>query len=239
MNNNGWIKLYRKLNDNELSNDIEALGLFTWLLTNVNRKDGTFTTGRLWLGNKFKINPLKAYRLLKRLDKKYNVITLKANNKYTQISVRNWSKYQEGVLDVNNQRTTSEQQVNTKQEYKNKEERGEVVEDTKTVEEIRDFWNGEYGTKYTSVIGFQDNALFWLTQYSLDDIKLAIKNIRRSEYWRNEMTPLIFFRRKSPSKEPVDYIAQFMNIKASPVKKEQPQGVFAQIVQHERERGLL
>lgn len=53
------------------------------------------------------------------------MVNIKSNNKYSVISISNWSEYQEGVnTSVNNNSTTTQQQLNTKQELRIKKEEG-------------------------------------------------------------------------------------------------------------------
>ncbi len=128
--NNGWIKLYRKSKDNPLTRDFIAWGIFTWIMLTVDRERGEMKIGRFWASEYFNLNPSTFYKALKRLEKKYKVVTLISNNKYTTIRLLNWAKYQSNEEVVtqssNNKVTTKEQQSNTLQEYKNiriKEER--------------------------------------------------------------------------------------------------------------------
>lgn len=88
---------------------------------------GRYTCGRFQLAELTGLAPITAYRALNRLEQKWKICTQRKNNKFTEIIILNWSKYQalqDNVnSEVNNKRTTSEQQVNTKQELriKNKE----------------------------------------------------------------------------------------------------------------------
>ena len=103
--NNGWIKLYRKSKDHPLMKDFTAWGVFTWILLSVDKDTGEVTTGRFWVSQELGINPSTFYKALRRLEKKYMVVTLISNNKNTTIRVLNWDKYQqkkETVTQVDN-----------------------------------------------------------------------------------------------------------------------------------------
>jgi lipopolysaccharide export LptBFGC system permease protein LptF len=81
-------------------------------------------SGRFWASERLGINPITYYKILKRLEKKYDLVTLKSNNKNTTILVNKWHAYQDqSNNESNNQVTTKEQQSNTTQELriKNKE----------------------------------------------------------------------------------------------------------------------
>lgn len=89
----GWVKLHRKLLENAgLMHDHNALVVFVGLLLKANSK-GEWSGGRNQLGEMLNINPRTLYDVLQRL-KTQQVINIKSNNKYSVISICNWSKYQ-------------------------------------------------------------------------------------------------------------------------------------------------
>lgn len=94
--NNGWIKLHRKLNDNKLIKDTNALQIFIWVLLNVDKNTGTIKIGRKWLSGLLGLNPNTFYGCLTRLSQTYRILetTTIDNNQATQIRVLNWAKYQ-------------------------------------------------------------------------------------------------------------------------------------------------
>ncbi len=131
--NEGWIKLHRKLKDNDIFCDPIAFTLFNWLLLSVNKETGEYKAGRYQLSEILKINSNTLYKALKRLEKKYKMVTLTSNNKYTKITLLNWSKYQDRneivTQDSNNKVTPGEQQSNNKVTLnKNKELRNKNKE---------------------------------------------------------------------------------------------------------------
>lgn len=129
--NEGWIKLYRKSKDNPLMRDYTAWGIFCWILLTVDRKTAEMTLGRFWASEYFKISPNTFYSALKRLEKKYKVITLSSNNRFTTVRVLNWAKYQDreqsSTQVINNTSTQPTTQASTHiQEVENKELRIET-----------------------------------------------------------------------------------------------------------------
>lgn len=84
---------------------------------------------------------------------------------------------------------------------------------TEVAEEVLNYWNEKYNTKFKSIAGIKDNVGVWLTYHSLEDFKKAIDNIVLSKFWKDKMTPTILFRRKNPRGEAVDYIEELINIK--------------------------
>lgn len=117
--NSGWIKLHRKILENEhLARDDTACLLFVKLLLLVDKTSGQYTTGRYKLALFFESKPITIYKALKRLEK-WNIIELSSNNKNTHIRICNWQEYQSFS---NNEVTTKEQQSNNKVTHnKNKE----------------------------------------------------------------------------------------------------------------------
>lgn len=119
---NTWVKLYRKIAEHPVIKDAAACQILLLLFTKVDKKTGKFTTGRFILSEQLGMNPSTLYKVLKRLEKKYEMVTLDSNNKFTEISLLNWAKYNDYIKEVtqsgNNKVTTKEQQSNTKQDIK-------------------------------------------------------------------------------------------------------------------------
>ncbi len=132
--NKGYIKIYRKMLDNPvIMKDSDHLAIFTYLLLNATFKEiktifdgneillkkGELVTGRKIISEKLKINENKTQRVLDRLEK-CKVIEQQKTNRGRLISIKNWCRYQSDEQhfeqQMNNKRTTSEQQVNTIQE---------------------------------------------------------------------------------------------------------------------------
>lgn len=114
---NTWVKLYRKLGDNDIMFDDKGLRVFVWLLIHVDKKTGTITAGRHQIARELKMNSNTVYKVLSRLSKKYKIVTLNSNNKFTEIGLSQWASYNpygEMVTQGgNNKVTTKQQQSNT------------------------------------------------------------------------------------------------------------------------------
>jgi hypothetical protein len=123
--NDTWIKLYRKITESDVFQDPKAFQLFVWLLISVDKKTGKIKVGRFWLADVLKTNPNTLKDVIKRLEKKYKIITTSSTNKFTEIGLINWAKYQAKMLPTpqgdTNKTPTKHQQNTTIQEYKNKE----------------------------------------------------------------------------------------------------------------------
>lgn len=158
----GWIKLYRSLRNKAFySNDSEKVHLWIHLLLKANHsgreemfagvpffcKSGQFTTGRKQLSIETGINESKVERILTYFEKTEQQIEQRKSNGNRLISIINWCDFQEAEQQieqrVNNDRTTSEQRVNTLQECKeskndnNEEKEISTIVDTKKKDEER------------------------------------------------------------------------------------------------------
>lgn len=120
MNNETWIKLYRKTNYNGIMRDLSAWAVFSWLLINVDYETGKRTMGRFQISDELGIKPNTLYKVLHRLEKKWGVIQLTSQKTYTEVLVVNWAKYQHNKSDESNASQTPVKQSsttsNTKQE---------------------------------------------------------------------------------------------------------------------------
>ena len=136
----GWIKLHRKLYEKGFSGMPDYVAIWLYILVHAQHKDqeivlnkqvvkinrGSLITGRKKLSSVTGVSESKTYRILKYLEIEQQIEQQKFN-KFTVISIVNYDKYQaseqEDAQQVNNRRTTDEQQMNT---YKNvKKEKNE------------------------------------------------------------------------------------------------------------------
>lgn len=134
--NGGYIKLYRKMLDNSVCmKDSTHFALWCWLLMNacwkptkvtfggktITLKPGQLTTGRNKIAKALSEQASKIYRTLSQFETE-QLIEQRTDRQCTLITILNWDKYQESEQaceqEVNNDRTTSEQRNDTKEEYK-------------------------------------------------------------------------------------------------------------------------
>ena len=152
---NGWLKLWRKVQDNLVfQRDRTAWHIFEVLLINCDLS-GKWSGGRFTLAVLGGEHPNTTYKALKRLEKA-KMVTLSSNNKYTDVYICNWSKYQGGGNNTsNNKVTTKEQQSNNngntinKNNTKNKELRIKKIDTTTIVVDdyitFKETWKKVYG----------------------------------------------------------------------------------------------
>lgn len=155
----GWIKIHRKILDNPIvCKDSDTLAIWIYLLLNathqeydvlfkgerITLKEGQLITGRKSIAEKLKVSESKVQRVLKTLEIEQQ-IEQQTNSQNRLISIVNWNKYQETEQQieqqVNNERTTSEQRVNTNKNVKNikndkNERNNKVSKKEKTFDEL-------------------------------------------------------------------------------------------------------
>ncbi len=133
----GWIKLHRKVLENPIvTKDNDHLAVWIWLLLNASHREhpavfngekitlkpGQLITGRKKLAEECRISESKANRIISEF-KSEQQIEQQTNRHGSLISILRWDEYQKSEQQngqlMNNQWTTNEQPVNTKQECKN------------------------------------------------------------------------------------------------------------------------
>lgn len=109
----GYIKLYRSINQNDLLDyDNNCYIVFTKLLTRCDRMTGSYRTGRNRLAAICNMKPSTVRDALNRLEAA-TMIRQQADSKATTIYICNWWKYQQ---DDDSKPTAARQQTDTKQE---------------------------------------------------------------------------------------------------------------------------
>ena len=116
--------------------DTDYLAVWMYLLLNATHKEmavmfcgqkimihpGQLITGRKKIAEKFNISESKVQRILKTFESEQQ-IKQQNGNKNRLITVLNWSNYQQSEQQteqqLNNKRTTTEQQLNTNKKEKN------------------------------------------------------------------------------------------------------------------------
>lgn len=130
----GWIKLHRKIKENPIFANSDMFKLWALCLIKATHKEhdqlvgnqmvkllpGEFVTGRHELASEFnegvkpseKVSPSTVWRYMKNFEK-WQMLNIKSSNKFSVISITNWSEYQQNEQQVNNSCTANEQQLNT------------------------------------------------------------------------------------------------------------------------------
>jgi len=153
---NGWVKLHRKMLDNPIiMKDAEHLAVWMYLLLNATHAEypalfkgkkimlqpGQLITGRKSIASTLDVNESKVTRILNAFEIEQQ-IEQQTSNKNRLITVVNWDKYQ--LCDqlteqqLNNNRTTTEQQVNTNKKNKNVKNEKNVINTYSDIPELNE-----------------------------------------------------------------------------------------------------
>lgn len=138
MSGKGWISIHRKMLDNPIvCKDSDHMAVWVYLLLNATHTEypalfsgnkitlqpGQLLTGRKSISEKLNISESKVQRILKTFENEQQ-IEQQNGNKNRLITVVSWSEYQDSEhqneQQLNNKRTTTEQQVNTNNNVNNK-----------------------------------------------------------------------------------------------------------------------
>ena len=175
----GYIALHRKLLDNPIiCKDSDYLAVWIYLLLNATHSEyeelfeghritlqkGQLITGRKSISEKLKISESKVTRILKSFEIEQQ-IEQQTSSKNRLITVVNWCLYQRSEQQieqqVNNNRTTSEQQVNT---YNNDNKNNNENNDNKKDKD-------DVGTNV------HDDACIRVSKYLLEKVKQIQRNM--------------------------------------------------------------
>ena len=140
---NTWLKLYRSILDSDVFQNANLLKVWVWCLCKASHKDrdalvglklvpiksGQFVFGRKVAAEELHMSESSVYRYMTTLQKMGN-LSICANNKYSIVTIEKWGDYQCGKLQseqqdgqqMNNKRTTNEQQMDTDKNIKNVKE---------------------------------------------------------------------------------------------------------------------
>lgn len=146
-NQQGWIKLHRKVYKNPRSNDPEWLAVWVYLLTHVaweptdvilegkriTIQAGQIATGRRYIARQTGVHASKVERVLTCLEIEQQ-IEQQTTPHCRLITIKNWSQYQQSEPQnepqLNHNRTTTEPQLNHIKEFKEDKEIKEIKKES-------------------------------------------------------------------------------------------------------------
>ncbi|WP_297132984.1 transcriptional regulator [Terrisporobacter sp.] len=133
---NGYIKLYREVINSDIFENEKLFKIFIWCLVRATHKEreqrigrqtiilkeGQFVFGRNKAALELNIAPSTVWDYMKLLENR-KTINIKSNNKYSIVTIENWSVYQfrEEISDskTNKKSTSNKQQMDTNKNVKN------------------------------------------------------------------------------------------------------------------------
>jgi len=190
METNGWIKLHRKMLEWEWYNDSNTFRLFIHLLLLANHEKkrwrgieinrGELVTGRKKLAKELMLSERKIRTSLMRL-KSTNEIAIKTTNKYSIISICNYSTYQtkdnaKRPAERPTSSPTSDQQVTTNKNDKNNKENKNIYTQTdERTKRFQEMVNREFPNVAKMDKQITDNELKKLLEkYTPKEIKTVL-----------------------------------------------------------------
>lgn len=194
----GWIKLHRQLRESLVYKNSELLHLWIHLLLKATHtsfeqlvgtqkvplEPGQFIFGRKKVAEDLNLTESKIYRYIKLLENE-NCLSVKSNNKYSVGTIVNWELYQLDDEDVeqqmNNKRTTNEQQMNTNKNVKN-----EKNEKKEYICKIYEYFCSKLQTKPKLTSQRKSKINSRLKDFTPDQIKLAIDNLAADPWIRGD-----------------------------------------------------
>lgn len=201
----GWISLHRKILDNPIvCKDSDYFSVWCYLLLNathtgydvtfrrerITLKPGQLITGRKKIAAQFNISESKVQRILKKLEIEQQ-IEQQTGNRNRLVTVLNWHQYQKSE---HNQRTSSEQQVNTNNNVKKDNKKDIKKEVIEIVDYLNDKANKNFKPTTGNTVKFINGRL--KDGYTVDDFKKVI-DIKVSEWgqtdYKKYLTPKTLF----------------------------------------------
>lgn len=142
----GYVKLWRVIDQNELlENDNTALVVFIKLLTRVDRRTGTYRTGRFKLAHMCNMKPSTVRDALKRLEAA-TVIRQRTDSKATTIHICNWSRYQQQDDSApSDGRRTDDTKQEKKENIDTKVSSNKAKTPSNEINELFDYWQEAIG----------------------------------------------------------------------------------------------
>ncbi|TFJ92167.1 replication protein [Lentibacillus salicampi] len=160
-------------------------------------EEGQFITGRQSLSNdlnrgvkpKLQQSEITWWRYLNNLEK-WGMLNIKRTTKYSIISIIKWSDYQESEQQMNNKRTTDEQQMNTNKN----------VENVENVENVK-----KYSRKYI----YDDTHLSMAESFYNKILENNPNNKKPNfEKWANEIR--LMMERDGRNEEQITYLMNWV-----------------------------
>lgn len=123
----GWLKIHRQLMHSPVFENEKLFKVFMYCLMKASHKEhkqivgqkvivlksGQFVFGRKRASEELSMSESTVWRYIKMLND-VESITVESNNKFSVVSIVNWGFYQQEDSNVDNKRTTDEQQMNNK-----------------------------------------------------------------------------------------------------------------------------
>jgi DNA-binding transcriptional regulator YhcF (GntR family) len=145
-------------------------------------QSGQLITGRKTLSDETGINESTIERALSYFEKEGQIEQRKSSTSRL-ISITNWSKWQQGEQRMNNERTTDEQRMNTKQDITNTIDNIYCQDSEKLVQFINETFSKRY--KHSDKIVSHFKARLTKDKYTKQEIFEVIKALKETQYHKD------------------------------------------------------
>lgn len=183
-----WIKLYRKILDNEIFvHDRTAWHAFEVLLIIADKKDGSWAGGLFQLADLSNINKNTLYKALKRLELA-GMIKRSVNSKYTVFHICNWHDYQGNGQTESKRSVNAGENSNKIEELRNNNNKVELQMQHDIVE-IYDFYIEQFeknANKYKLTKQRKAKIKSRLKDAGSEMLRDAIRNTANSPFHRGD-----------------------------------------------------
>jgi len=212
MDNEGYIKIYRKLKDWEWFTDSVTLMVFIYCLTSANWKDGkfkgidvprgSFITGRKKMAERLNISEQSLRTAINHL-KSTNEITIKSTNKFSLVTIVNWEKYQDFEEELTNKTTNkmSNEQPTTNQQLTTIEERNNIKRNNNifikpTLEEVRAYCEERNNNvDPETFINFYESKGWLIGKNKMKDWKAAVRTWEKNRKEKQAINQTDLYRK--------------------------------------------
>lgn len=181
--NDGWIKLHRKVLDNEVfRHDRTAWHVFETLLLIANKDTGKWSGGSFQLAELTGVNKPTLYKAIQRLEKA-KMINREVNTRYTVYNIGSWSEYQaNGKHSVNSGETAG----NTLTRIRNRNITTNVVigkpYGKPEINDLFSYWQEQVGYEITARRQANRNACSNLhKKYGEEKLKQLIRGVAQAQ----------------------------------------------------------
>lgn len=201
----GWIKLHRSLLDNPIvCKDSDYMTVWIYILLNathrkhnvifnkekISLQPGQLLTGRKSISEKLNISESKVQRILKSFENEQQ-IEQQMSNQNRLISIVKWNEYQDSEQrseqQANNERTASEQPVNTNKNEK--KEKNEKKKDTTEVSAVLSYYDSlENLPKYKGLSSQRKSHVkARINEYGIEEVKNVLYKADASDFLRSSI----------------------------------------------------
>lgn len=181
---NGWIKLHKKIIENEIwKYDQTAWHVFEGLLALADTKTGNWRGGRYHLAELVNVNPNTLKDAINRL-KAQQMITSSSTSKYTVYHICNWGKYQHNDTTYDTNKTPAKHQQNTtiKRNKEIKKDITNVISANPEIDSMFNYWYEKTGLEiYAKQKANRYACSNLIKKYGVDKLRRLIDGVALSQ----------------------------------------------------------